>query len=86
MPVSFVPPPDNTPRSIYDDVLVLGPNPPVFSVQIATEPPIIFPANFDSLPLEQREAFKNKLRFMGMRMRGDIQQPIRINRQTQDLP
>ncbi len=84
MPVSFVGPPIDY-RSIYNDTLVIT-QMPIHRVTIASEMQDYIPDNFDQLPVEEQERIKARLRFMGIRLRGDVEEPIKLNKQTLDLP
>jgi hypothetical protein len=51
------------------------------------EEPIVLPANFAELSVEEQEKFKARYRFMGIRCRADIKdRTIPLTQQTMDIP
>lgn len=55
-------------------------------VVIPMEEPIVIPPNFDSLTPEEQEIIKDKYRFWGIRLRYDLSVPIKLTRETLDIP
>lgn len=54
---------------------------------ISMEEPIVLPANFAELSVEEQEKFKARYRFMGIRCRADIKdRTIPLTQQTMDIP
>ena len=52
-----------------------------------TEEPLIWPANFDQLPIEEQERIKARYRFQGIKCRRDIRdRTIPISKETLDIP
>lgn len=71
MPVSIgvkIPVPERSIVDIVPDAVTDKPLIVTFTVQ----PLDAWPADFDSLPLEEQERLKNRYRFLGIRMRGDL--------------
>jgi hypothetical protein len=44
------------------------------------------PDNFDALSPEEKKRVMDRLRFSGLRLRADIGEVVKLNRQTLDIP
>jgi hypothetical protein len=86
MPVSIgvdlhIPPPSTVelvPDAISDNPLIA-----TFSVQPLDE----WPADFDSLTPEEQKRLKDRYRFLGIRLRGDLDYlTIPLTKETHDVP
>ena len=55
-------------------------------VTIAMETIDVIPANFDQLTPEEQEHIKNRIRFRGIRLRGDLDNSVILTRETMDIP
>jgi hypothetical protein len=86
MPINLIPIPEEQPQSIWapdirPDDNITDP------VLISQEQQDVIPANFDSLPPEEQERIKNRIRFRGIRLRADLKdETIKLTDKTLDLP
>lgn len=80
--------PDPT-KPVYEDPLApMGngyiPNGP-FQVLIAEEQYDVIPPDFESLPPEEQERIKTRIRYRGIRCRHDIDTQVPVSRRTLEL-
>lgn len=59
----------------------------VTPADFSQEQPDFIPANFKSLPPEEQERIKARMRFRGIRLRSDLEnERIPLSRETLDIP